>query len=66
MKEGALKEGAEGSSVGSGESSSEGSSEGSNESCHALMTFSILVSRYRSDFFLRNIVLLVPCCWLCS
>ena len=50
--------------------------------CHALMTFSILFSRHRSNFFLRGIVLLVrlgaavgaelsvlltlTCCWVCS
>ena len=45
--------------------------------CNVLMTFSILVSRHRSNFFLRDIVLLerfslllavllTACCWLCS
>ena len=45
--------------------------------CNVLMTFSILVSRHRSNFFLRDVVLLVrfsllwatlwtACCWLCS
>ena len=43
---------------------------------HALMTFSILVSRHRSNFFLRDLVrlglhlallfLFLACCWLCS